>query len=350
MTDSNSLAAELLEASAAGFASAASTALQATPDLGAGFSLASLEWKAHLKQRLLELATAVRLNRPDLFARRIQWLRKAVAARGGDEREMRAALESLRLALDQELPEQLKSAVTPPIELALSAFESDIETESHSLDAATPSGKLGLRYLEACLEARTDDAVRLILNALDDGLTPQAMHTEVLLPTQREIGQLWHLGEVSVSEERLVSETTREVMTLIVNRLAPIADSNRVVIAASVAGNAHDIGLRAVANLFRLAGWRVIFLGADMPIAEIAPAAQYFDARLVVLSATLTTQIGALAESIGLIKQVESAPPVLVGGLALEDSNDLWRELGADAYAPDAASAVAIGTKLIARG
>lgn len=347
MSDAAPFAAQLLETSAAGYASAAQALLRGTPDLGSNLAGDSIEWKTHLRQRILELATAIRVGRPELFARRIGWLRRAIKARGADDRAMRAVLESLRITLDRELPEQVKATVEPPLRLAIDSLDQDLEPEPQSLDPTTPRGKLGLQYLAACLEAKPDKARQLILDALDSGLTPQEAYTDVLLPAQREIGQLWHTGDVSVSEERLVSESTRELMTLIVNRFAAEPDARLTLLAASVEGNAHDIGLRAAADLFRIAGWRVVFLGADMPSDEIVQAAQSFEPRLVALSATLTTQISALAEAIDRIKRLERAPPVLVGGLALKDSDELWRELGADAYAPDVASALDIGSKLI---
>jgi methanogenic corrinoid protein MtbC1 len=347
MTGANPLAAEMLETSAAGYASAANALLQQAPHRGTYSGGAPSEWKAHLTQRILELAAAVRVNEPSLFARRISWLRRAIKARGADESELRSALESLRAALDQELPKELKSTVEQPIQLALDALDAEIEPEVHALDASTPHGKLGLEYLTACLEARTEAAVKLVLDAID-GERPQDAYTKVLVPAQREIGELWHMGNISVAEERLVSETTREVMTLIVNRFAPVADESRTVLAASVAGNAHDIGLRAATDLFKLAGWHAIFLGADMPTADLAEAARTHDAKLIVLSATLTTQINTLAAVIESVRQAAGSSKILVGGLALEGSQELWKQLGADGYAPDIDSVVAVGSKLIA--
>jgi len=341
----------MLETSAAGYASAANAVLASTRHgLSHSAAGASAEWKAHLTQRVLELAAAVRVNEPKLFARRISWLRRAFKARGADESELRSALESLRTALNQELPEELRSTVEQPIQLALDSLDTELEPEAQSLDASTPQGKLGFRYLAACLEARTKEAVKLILEALDSGVTPQEIYTRVLLPAQREVGQLWHTGEVSVAEERLVSETTREVMTLIANRFAPVADPSRTVLLASVTGNAHDIGLRAAADLFRLAGWHAIFLGADMPTSEIAQAAQRHDAKLVALSATLTTQLGTLAAAVAHVRKHAGNSRILVGGLALEGSPELWKQMGADGYGPDIDRVVAIAASLVEGG
>jgi len=347
MTDANPLAADMLEASAAGYASAANALLQQAPHGDVPVRGSPMEWKAHLTQRILELAAAVRVNEPRMFARRVSWLRRAVRARGANEAELRSVLESLRTALDRELPESLRATVEQPIRLAFEALDADIEPETQSLDPSTPHGRLGLKYLTACLEARPEAAVKLIMEALDDGVAPQDAYTKVLLPAQREIGQLWHVGDAGIAEERLVTETTREVMTLIVSRLSPVADESLTVLTASVAGNAHDIGLRAAADLFKLAGWRSIYLGANMPTAEIGIAAQAYEPKLIVLSATLTTQLSALAAAVEQIRQAAPGTKILVGGLALEGTGELWKELGADAYAADLDAVVAAGAQSI---
>ncbi len=69
---------------------------------------------------------------------------------------------------------------------------------------------------------------------------------------------------------------------------------------------------------------------------------------LLLLSATLTTQLSTLGAAISKIRQiVGDDTKILVGGLALEDSPDLWAQLGADAYAADIRSAIATGRSLL---
>ena len=85
-----------------------------------------------------------------------------------------------------------------------------------------------------------------------------------------------------------------------------------------------------------------------MPALEIAKAVRTVDAKLILLSATLTTQIRTLAESIKTVREVAEGAKILVGGLALQESPDLWRQLRADGYAPNVESAVDVGSKLVA--
>jgi len=348
MTSPSKVAAEVLEASAAGYAAAAVALLQPAGDAAHTASDGST-WKSHFVQRLLDLAAAVRVDQPALFARRIAWLRRAAVARGADDLELRRALLSLKAALQRELPPHLGPAIAPAIELAVATFDEKISHEAMALDAAKPHDRIALRYLAACLEGDPQRAIALVLQELDGGLAPADAYVHVLLTAEREIGQLWHVGDSSVAEERLVSETTRDLMALIAAKYAPVASNGRTLVAAAVASNAHDIGLRAAVELFRLAGWRCLFLGANIPAAEIARAGEIFDADLLVLNATLTTQLKPLGDAIATIRSIAPARRILVGGLAFDDLPNLWKQVGADAYAASIEDAVAVGTALVGR-
>jgi methanogenic corrinoid protein MtbC1 len=107
--------------------------------------------------------------------------------------------------------------------------------------------------------------------------------------------------------------------------------------------------LRAVADLYRLAGWRCLYLGANVPAPEIARAAGTFDVDLVVLNTTLATQLKALGEAIATIRRLAPERKILVGGLAFDGVPDLWRQLGADGYAPTIGGAVDAGAALVKR-
>jgi methanogenic corrinoid protein MtbC1 len=307
-----------------------------------------MAWQQHLQQRVLELAAAVRVNEPRLFSSRIAWLRRAAAARKSGDGEVLLALESLKIALDAELPDFVAACVRPVVELAIEESKNPVEPEGKVVDPASPEGRLSLEYIAACLDGDRTDPVRLILNAIDAGMRPQDVYCEVLLAAQKEVGMLWHVGDFSVAEERLVSETTRRVMALIAARFKPESATGPTMLAASVAGNAHDIGLRTVSDLFALAGWRCIFLGANVPTVEIANAARDYRADLAVLTATLTPQLNALTSAIAAIREAAPETRVLVGGIAFEESADVWKKIGADGFAESIDNVVEIGARMVA--
>lgn len=344
MTDLNPLTAGLLEASAGAYASAASRELQLRSSQAGAGAFADSQ-RAWFVQRILELAAAVRLQAPELFVRRASWLRRALLARGADDADLRHALSSLRDALRRELPEHVADTATRPIDRAIDNMNRELESETSELDSDDPLGRLTLRYLEECLAAEPERAIEVVMRGLDT-FSPQQLMISVLAAAEREIGRLWHAGDVTVAEERLVSETTRRLLAIISYRSSPPQAVGRTVLAASVAGNIHDLGIRLVSDLFRLAGWRCIFLGATMPSDQLAHAAAMFEADLVILSATLATQLSETGSAIAAIRASSPHAKILVGGAAFEDAPLSWRQVGADAYAARIDDAVATAAAL----
>jgi methanogenic corrinoid protein MtbC1 len=352
MPEENLLAAEMLEAGAAAYASAATEALLGSPSsasetqqITGGRTL----WKAHFTQRVQELAASVRADEPALFAARVRWLQRAYSAQQVRPIDQQSALAALKKALVQELPAPLHEAVVAVIEYAATRLEPNAAPETCELAPTDRSGRLALEYLAACLEGFPTRAVGLITAAADAGFELPELYTAVLLPAQKEIGRMWHAGEATIAEERIVSDTTRRSMSILSHRAAEPAADARTMLAAPVAGNTHDLALRAATDLFAVAGWRSLCLGADVPVGEIAKAVSLFDVDLVALAATLTTQLKQMQRSIAAIREV-SRPTVkiLVGGQLFDDAPGLWRWTGADAYAGTVAEVVGCGERLVA--
>jgi methanogenic corrinoid protein MtbC1 len=345
MNEPKPMAAEVLEISAAGFASAADAHLQRTrPDVARGGSMA---WRTYFRQRLLELAAALRVGDPTLFVRRIEWLRRAAEARTGSDSSVEPALRSLAAALRAEAPATLHGSIATVLDAALDSLGTPLAPEPSALDAEDPHGRLALEFVTLCLEGDTAGAANAITGAAEAGTPPQDLYCRVLLPARKEVGRLWHRGDLSVAEERLVSETTRRVMAQLSARYQPARPSGSKVLAASVAGNAHDLGLRAAADLLTLAGWRCLYLGANVPTADIAAMAEAQGVELVLLAATLETHLSATADVIAEIKRKAPACKTLLGGIDVGDATGLLRELGADAHCARLEDVVSIADSLV---
>ena len=350
MPEPNLTAAELLETSTPGYAAAAASELLAGNEaLRARYgSGAVATWRAHFSQRLLELAAAIRMGEPELFAGRVIWQQKAFAVRGSDTNDLAQGLRALEATLADELPEGMRELVDSHLQAGIDVLSVDHEPDPSGLDPKDTYGALALQYLVDCLEGNVKHAIQLILDAAGDGLAIETVYLKVLFPAQQEIGRMWHNGEASVAEERVVTETTRRVMAILSHDQSDASDTGKTVLAASVARDAHDIGIRAVADFFQVAGWRAISLGSDVPPKEIANAARIFDVDLVVLATTLTTQLKQLQQSIASIRSVCGEDvKVLVGGHVFIDTPEVWKSTGADAYAADAGDAVARGAELL---
>ena len=101
---------------------------------------------------------------------------------------------------------------------------------------------------------------------------------------------------------------------------------------ACVQGNHHALGLRLVSDAFEVNGWEVQFLGADTPSRSLIEQVDRFRPDLVGLSISMPGQIPVGRHVIEQIRGDGGArrPAVLVGGLALNQLDELWRRPGAD--------------------
>ena len=97
-----------------------------------------------------------------------------------------------------------------------------------------------------------------------------------------------------------------------------------------------------LADLLECDGWDVDFYGTSMPVRDLIGAIRERKPRFVGLSTALVMHLGSVKRSIGAIRAAlgDETPPIVVGGNAFRGDNELWRQVGADLYAPDASAAV----------
>ena len=125
--------------------------------------------------------------------------------------------------------------------------------------------------------------------------------------------------------------------------------ANGKVIIGTVSGDVHDIGKNLVAMMIESAGFEVIDLGIDVPSERFLQAiAENDDVRIVALSTLLTTTIPAMRGILSDINQLKNRASfhVMVGGAPITE--ELARQIGADGYAADAATAANLAKTFVA--
>lgn len=306
-------------------------------------------WQTWLAGRLDELAAAAAVDRPGLFASQVQWAKTALAARGIETEYFRKGLESLRGVLQKELPGTATPVTEQYLARALAAFDRAPSESASLLSPDTEFGRLAARYLVTILEGDRRRATELMVQAAQSGHAVPDLFAHVLAPAQQEIGRMWLADEVTVAEEHFATSTTRRAMAQLANFAKFQPANGKKVLTAAVAGNQHDLGLQIVADFFEFDGWQVFYLGADMPSRGLAKAIEVFQPDLLGLSVSLSTHLHTAADAIAAVRATEPGKSlkILIGGQALSVTPDLFKELGADAYASSAAEAVAVGRSLV---
>ena len=320
------------------------------PDLVAAYGDHGLaDVVADQEVRLDYLAQALSCGCPELFDQHAEWLRVAFGGRTLPLELARTGLACLRDELADSLPEDARALAVEYLERGLAAFDRcDGTSRSHIRDDAPLAG-VARRYLLAILEGRRQDAVQAVMDAADSGASPDDLLTHVVQRTQQELGRMWQIGDVHAAEEHFASRIAERLTTLLHARFQPAPRNGRKVLIASVGGNDHDLGSRFVADRFELAGWQVIHLGANTPAADVARAVQDFQPDLVALSTMIALHLRSTATVIAAIRALpkHGKVRVLVGGGPFLQVPDLWKKVGADGTASDAASAVIRADELV---
>lgn len=108
-----------------------------------------------------------------------------------------------------------------------------------------------------------------------------------------------------------------------------------------VPGELHHVGALMVADMLEGRGWRVQFLGSNLPVPSIVAAVRDAKPDLLGISVTMLFNVHHAAALVAAVRALNPPPRIVVGGAAFRVA-DQWRATGADAYAPDVRTAVAL--------
>jgi DNA-binding transcriptional MerR regulator/methylmalonyl-CoA mutase cobalamin-binding subunit len=153
------------------------------------------------------------------------------------------------------------------------------------------------RILESALRFRTAECEQALTLAIAM-LPPQQLVSEVLQPLLREVGERWHRGELAISQERLISTVVRRHVGLMLDAYDRSARGAAVVF-ATLPGERHELGLLMSAMVCASHGFKVHYLGTDLPPLEIARFARESGAAGVALSVVLQERLADLPAQLG---------------------------------------------------
>jgi corrinoid protein of di/trimethylamine methyltransferase len=203
---------------------------------------------------------------------------------------------------------------------------------------------------QSIIDGAPDTASGLAQQAVGAGIAPLDAINHGYVPGMHDVGEQFARGQMFLPDMMASAEAMRAAMSVLEPELKrqggerPMAG---VVLLGTAKGDIHEIGKTLVGTLLTAHGFRVHDLGVDVPGERFAAKAREFGADIVGVSALLTTtmrnQKGVIEalEKAGLRSQVK----VMVGGAPV--SRRWAEEIGADAYAKDAMSAVALARELM---
>jgi methanogenic corrinoid protein MtbC1 len=139
----------------------------------------------------------------------------------------------------------------------------------------------------------------------------------VVVPLLRHIGVAWHDRQLGIAHEHAASAVLRAELAWLVNVLA-IPDGGPRAVVATLVGERHELGAILAAATAVHEGWRVTYLGLDLPAAEIAGTAASEEAGVVGVSVVLPTDVGVVRSELEALRRtLPAGTALLVGGAAV---------------------------------
>lgn len=203
---------------------------------------------------------------------------------------------------------------------------------------ANAQPELHRKYLEALVSGDAQRAAALVAEAQRRGWNVEQIYLQVLAPAQVEIGSRWHARRLSVAEEHLATEITLAQMERLRGQLVPPPAPAGQALVACVEGEGHSIAARMLADFLLIDGWRVDYLGANTPTADLVDLAGRRRPDLVALSVTQPQHLSAVGAAAKGLRRLSPPPRILAGGAAFRGRPRAAASLGVDAVAADALS------------
>ena len=199
---------------------------------------------------------------------------------------------------------------------------------------------------EAIIKGDQNTAVEITRAALDEGTLAKSVLDDGLIAGMDVVGDRFKKNEIYIPEVLITARAMKMAMKILEPELVkagvePIAKF----LIGTVQGDLHDIGKNLVAMMLKGAGFDVIDLGVDVSQQKFIDRARTADVHLVGMSTLLTTTMPAMEKTLNALREAGVSAKVMIGGAPVTQS--YADKIGANGYAPDAASAVDVAKTLV---
>jgi MerR family transcriptional regulator, light-induced transcriptional regulator len=271
------------------------------------------------------LAGAVQAGTAEIFCDYVVWCAEMLASRNID----RAHLDEHLELLQEHLPaandrEGIVGRMLATARVALTRAAREVSVES-------PDERMSVRlaYLSAALAGRRGEAWEATRDATRLGVGIREIYRDVIVWTQRRLGELWTASEITVAQEHMASAVTQSVLARLYAEIPGDRPSGRVLM-AGVEGELHGLPAQLASDFLELDGWDVAFVGTHAPQTSVLAAIEAARPDVLGLSTTMAFNLPKTVALVRAVQRQFSTLPIVLGGRACRGAIELAKELSVD--------------------
>jgi methanogenic corrinoid protein MtbC1 len=295
------------------------------------------------------LAEAMTMNLPGMYANYILWAEAMLKSRNIPETDLHHNLEFVQQAIHDVLGAEFSAVTKEYVAAAKEKLKDKTEENVSYISDANPLKKEVETYLEYLLQGMRQEARLLISELIQEGVGIKEIYEYIFQVSQYEVGRLWQCNKITVAHEHYCTAATQQIMSGLYHHIFSAKRKGKTLVACSISGELHELGIRMVTDFFEMEGWDTYYLGANMPDEQLQEALMEYKADVLALSVTLPTQVSKAATLIKKIREnrILAGLKIMVGGYPFLTNPGLWQRVAADGFAKNATLAISRANELV---
>ena len=297
------------------------------------------------RNHVLFMANVLRYNQFGLLLKVSIWAYRSYHQHGFSYDYFRLALSCWQETMRDILPAQAAKLIVPLYQWLADRHQDLVDCAEDTQVALFSLQEDGDELQEVFLEFILHGNEKACLGLMDELIaTPGDLcgfYIHILQPCLKRIGELWERGQISVALEHMASAIIHRLISCQYARHVMTPQTKGTAVIAAAQNELHDIGARIVSDILEMEGWKVYFVGANTPNRELMKLIRDVRPDLLGISVVVPIHLLHVEE---LIRQIRadatlSRMNIMVGGPAFVISENLWRQIGADALVMNGADA-----------
>jgi methanogenic corrinoid protein MtbC1 len=200
------------------------------------------------------------------------------------------------------------------------------------------------QYMDPLLCGRRAVCRDLVKSALDQGVQPRALYSDLIFPAMQRIEQMYREDRINRAAEHMATRVIRTVADHIQARLPRKGALDRKILITCAHDEPEELSAQMVADLFEADGWEVYFLGGGVPRDEVGELVGQLQPHVLLIFGSKPTDAPAVRELIDYVREINARPGlnIMVSGGVFNRASGLWREVKADLFAETAVEALTL--------